>query len=54
MQGCNRSADLVAGIVQGGAVRSPHFNPGNNAINPRGLGTESPVLRGDKIAEQLA
>ena len=54
MQGCNPSADSVAGIA--GSERSRSLtpsNPGSNAINPRGSGTASPFYRGDTIPEQL-
>jgi hypothetical protein len=54
-QGCDLSADSVAGMAVGALQRSPHLsrNPGTKAINPRGLGTESPLAGGVTIADQL-
>ena len=52
MQGCNLSADSVAGIA--GSVEAPASfisNPGRNASNPRGSGTVSPFYRG--VTESL-
>jgi hypothetical protein len=42
MQGCNLSADSVAGLAGTHSFPLSFFNPGANALNPRGSGTESP------------
>jgi hypothetical protein len=41
-QGCDQSADPAAGMARGGASRPQNCHSGAKAINPRGLGTESP------------
>jgi hypothetical protein len=41
-QGCDQSADPAAGMAWGGASRPVNSHSGAKAINPRGLGTESP------------
>jgi len=41
-QGCDQSADPAAGMARGGASRPQNSHSGVKAINPRGLGTESP------------
>ena len=50
-QGCDQSADPAAGMAWGGASRPLNSYSGAKAINPRGLGTESPCKTAYFVSE---